>query len=462
MKKTVVLNVVGLCSSLIGEHTPFLKQWIAHGRAIAIENMLPAVTCPVQATYLTGKHVSQHGIVANGWYDRTDCEVKFWKQSNKLVQAPKIWEQARQKDPHFTVCNLFWWYNMYSSVNYSVTPRPQYWADGTKVPDCYSQPADLRDKLQQQLGTFPLFDFWGPRTSIRSSQWIAQAAKLIEEWYQPTLTLIYLPHLDYNLQRYGTQHPIIAKDLAAIDAVCADLIQFYESRDAAVLLLSEYGITDVNHPIHLNRLFRQQGWLQVRREHHQTELLDAGASKVFAVADHQVAHIYMNEPSLLPQVKQLLEKTPGVEWVLDQAGKVQHHLQHERAGDLVAVADAHSWFTYYYWLDDRHAPDFARLVDIHKKPGYDPVEMFTDPTKPLMPLRIAWKLIQKKLGFRVLMDVIPLDATLIRGSHGRITEQVAHKPILATRHVECLPELPICQPTEVYQLMWKLLNREDS
>lgn len=459
MKKTAVLNVVGLTASLIGRHTPFLKQWTSQGRLMAIENMLPAVTCSVQATYLTGKHVNRHGIVGNGWYDRTDCEVKFWKQSNKLVQAPKIWDEARRKCADFTACNMFWWYNMYSTADYSVTPRPQYWADGRKVPDCYSHPPDLRDRLQRQLGTFPLFDFWGPRTSIRSSQWIAQAAKLVDQWHNPTLTLIYLPHLDYNFQRYGTKHPVIAKDLAAVDAVCADLIRFYEQRGAEVLLLSEYGITDVNRPVHLNRLFRQKGWLQVRREHHQTELLDAGASKVFAVADHQVAHVYLNEPSLLPEVKHLLEQTPGVELVLDEEGKALHHLNHERAGDLVTVADAHSWFTYYYWLDDRHAPDFARIVDIHKKPGYDPVEMFTDPAKPLMPLRIAWKLLKKKLGFRMLMDVIPLDATLIRGSHGRITERTEDKPVLAARYAECLPEGAICQPVEVYQTILNLLSR---
>ncbi len=460
MKKTVVINVVGLCGALIGEHTPFLKQWIAKGRAMPVENMLPAVTCSVQTTYLTGKWPSEHGIVGNGWYDRAECEVKFWKQSNKLVQVPKVWDEARLHDPDFTVCNMFWWYNMYSTADYSVTPRPQYWADGRKTPDCYSHPADLRDKLQEQLGIFPLFDFWGPRTSIRSSRWIAEASKLVDEWHNPTLTLIYLPHLDYNFQRFGTQHPTIPEDLRQIDALCADLIQFYERLGAEVLLLSEYGITDVSHPIHLNRLFRQKGWLQVRHEHDATELLDAGASRVFAVADHQLAHIYINDSTLLLQVKSLLQQTEGVELILDEQGKKVHHLTHERAGDLVAVADTKSWFTYYYWLDDRHAPDFARIVDIHKKPGYDPVEMFTDPQKPLMPLRIGWKLLKKKLGFRMLMDVIPLDASLIGGSHGRIADRPEDKPLLAARYVSCLPNQVICAPTEVYHVIMRLLNRQ--
>lgn len=460
MNKTVVLNIVGLCKALIGEHTPFLKHWIAKGNHRVIENVLPAVTCSVQATYLTGKYPNQHGIVGNGWYDRTECEVKFWKQSNKLVQASKIWEEARRWKSHFTACNMFWWYNMYSSVDYSVTPRPQYWADGRKVPDCYAHPPELRDKLQKALGTFPLFDFWGPGASIRSSQWIAQACKLVEEWHSPTLTLIYLPHLDYNLQRYGVSSPVIHKDLQQIDEVCKDLVTFYESRGATVIVLSEYGITDVNNPIHINRLLRQKGWLQVRREHHQTELLDAGASKAFAVADHQIAHVYLNDVSLLPQVKELLEQTPGIEQVLDRQGKIQHHLDHERAGDLIAVADANSWFTYYYWLNDKHAPDFARLVEIHKKPGYDPVELFTDPAKPFVPLQIAWKLFKRKLGFRTLMDVIPLDASLVRGSHGRIVEQIDFKPIVAMSQADCLPPEKICLPNQVYDIIFQSLKQE--
>ena len=96
---------------------------------------------------------------------------------------------------------------MYSSADVSVTPRPMYPADGRKLPDVYSMPAALRDELQARLGTFPLFDFWGPRASIASTRWIAEASKIVEEKFNPTLTLIYLPHLDYNLQRLGPGDP---------------------------------------------------------------------------------------------------------------------------------------------------------------------------------------------------------------------------------------------------------------
>ena len=429
MKRTAVINVVGLTSKWIGAHTPFLKQWSSTRWTTAIKPVLPAVTCSAQSTYLTGRWPAHHGIVGNGWYFKEECEVKFWRQSNHLVQAPKLWDLVRKEDPEFTCANLFWWYNMYSTVDFSVTPRPNYLADGRKIPDIYSHPPELRDQLQSELGQFPLFDFWGPRTSIKSSQWIAQAAKKTEKLYQPTLSLVYLPHLDYNFQRYGQDEAKITIDLKEIDSVCADLINFYEKQKVQVIILSEYGITDVHRPIALNRVLRKNGYLQIREER-GLELLDAGASRAFAVTDHQIAHIYVNEAAFIPEVKGLLENVPGIEKVLDMKAKTENHLDHNRSGDLIAVADKDSWFSYYYWLDDNKAPDFARTVDIHKKPGYDPVEMFTDPKIKFLAPKVAGKILKKKLGFRVLMDLIPLDDSLVKGSHGRIPESKDDWPLL--------------------------------
>ncbi|WKN33217.1 alkaline phosphatase family protein [Porifericola rhodea] len=451
MKKTVVIDVVALSPRLIGEHTPFLKEWRDKGKQISIDPVLPAVTCSAQYTYLTGKHPSDHGIVGNGWYFRDECEIKLWRQSNHLVQATKIWEEAKKADPGFTCANMFWWYNMYSSADYSVTPRPLYPSDGRKLPDVYSQPMDLRDRLQSELGQFPLFEFWGPNANINSTRWIANASKKVEEWHNPTLTLIYLPHLDYNLQRCGIDFSKIAKDLKEIDEVCKDLITFYEARGAEVVLLSEYGITDVNHPVHINRALRKEGYIAIKEEL-GLERLDAGASRAFAVADHQLAHVYVNDKSILSQVKKLLEKLPGIQHVLDEEGKKQFHINHERAGDLVAVADKDSWFTYYYWLDDNKAPDFARTVDIHQKPGYDPVEVFADPNIKFLKAKVGMKLLKKKLGFRYLMDVIPLDATLVKGAHGRIPESVEDRPLLISQNKNLLPEANIA-PTHVYELI---------
>jgi predicted AlkP superfamily pyrophosphatase or phosphodiesterase len=431
MRKTVVINVVGLTPGLLGEHTPYLADWIGRGTMASVRPALPAVTCTAQATYLTGKYPDQHGIVANGWYFRDEGEVKFWRQSNRLVQAPKIWQIARELDPTFTCANLFWWYNMYSSADYAVTPRPMYPADGRKIPDIYTQPAELRPELNSRLGTFPLFDFWGPRTSIRSSRWIADAAKMIDRKHDPTLTLIYLPHLDYNLQRVGPKSPAIQPDLREIDAVCQDLISYYEGRETQVIVLSEYGITEVTKPIHINRILRSHGLVAVREEL-GLELLDVGASAAFAVADHQIAHIYVNDPTRMKQVHRILEEIPSVEYLLDCTGKEAHRLNHPRSGDFIAVSEPDAWFTYYYWLDDGRAPDFARTVDIHRKPGYDPAELFIDPSLRLPKLKVGLTLLKKLLGFRYLMDVIPLDASLVRGSHGVVNGSPDDSPLFAT------------------------------
>lgn len=451
MKKTVVLNVVGLTPSLLGQHTPFLSRWAASGQVVPVKSMLPAVTCSVQATYLTGKFPSEHGIVANGWYFRDECEVKFWRQSNKLVQAPKVWEVARSLDPSFTCANLFWWYNMYSSADYAVTPRPMYPADGRKLPDIYTQPGEMRSQLQADLGQFPLFNFWGPNTSIDSTKWIADSAKWVEQRHNPTLTLVYLPHLDYCLQRFGSDQNLVAKDLQEIDAVCGDLIQYYQARNAQVIVLSEYGITPVSQSIHLNRVLRENGLLSVREELGR-ELLDAGASIAFAVADHQIAHVYVNDKVYIPKVRALLEATDGVALVLDETQKPAYHLDHPRSGELVAIANPNAWFTYYYWLDDNKAPDFARTVDIHRKPGYDPVELFVDPQIPFSKAKVGLTLLKKKLGFRYLMDVIGLDASLVRGSHGSLTS-LEDGSLFITQQSHIVQDTKALEPTDIYGLI---------
>ncbi|MFC4874125.1 alkaline phosphatase family protein [Negadavirga shengliensis] len=453
MKKTVVLNVVALSPRLLGEHTPFLKKWVDEGKLAHVKPVLPAVTCSSQSVYLTGRWPSENGIVGNGWYFRDECEVKFWRQSNHLVQSPKIWDELRAADPGFTCANMFWWYNMYSDVDYAVTPRPLYPSDGRKLPDVHSQPMDLRDRLQQELGQFPLFSFWGPNANIASSKWIADASIKVDEWHDPTLTFIYLPHLDYGLQKHGIDFGKISKDLREIDALCENLIKYYEHRGAEVILLSEYAITSVHHPVHINRILRKEGYIQVKNEL-GLETLDAGTCRAFAVADHQLAHVYVKDKNDLPAVKALLEGTPGIEKVLDEEGKKAFHLDHGRAGELVAVADKNSWFTYYYWLDDIKAPDYARTVDIHRKPGYDPVEMFADPEIKFLKAKIGWKLLQKKLGFRYLMDVIPLDARLVKGSHGRINESVLDWPLLATKNQDLISGTDM-EPTDVYGLILK-------
>lgn len=428
MHRTAVINVVGLTSSLIGESTPNIQAFAARNRQTSVKPAFPAVTCTAQSNMVTGCSPSKHGSVANGWYNRDYSEVHFWKQSNRLIGEPKLWEDLKEENPDFTCAKLFWWYNMYSSVDYSITPRPMYPADGRKFFDVYTHPMEMGAEVKKDIGAFPFHTFWGPRAGIGSSQWIAESAKWVERKKEPTLSLIYLPHLDYNLQRLGPSNPDIAADLEEIDQVVGDLISFFEARAVKVLLLSEYGISDVDRPIHINRVLREKGWITVKDEL-GLEQLDCGASQAFAVADHQVAHVYVNDQSILGEVRATLEAIPGVESVLDEAGKRAMGIDHERSGDLVVISDQRSWFTYYYWLDDAVAPDFARCVDIHRKVGYDPVELFIDPKLKVPALKVAKFLLKKKLGFRGLLDVIPLDASLVKGSHGRIPEDQGEWPV---------------------------------
>jgi predicted AlkP superfamily pyrophosphatase or phosphodiesterase len=436
LQRTAVINVVGLTEPLIGEHTPRLSSFARE--CATIQSVTPAVTCSAQATYVTGKLPSDHGIVANGWYFRELNEVWLWRQSNRLIQGEKVWETARRREAGFTCSNTFWWYAMATTADYTLTPRPLYCANGLKLPDFYTSPLELRDELNGLLGTFPLFEFWGPRTTINSSAWIAGSAMVIEEKYAPSLQLVYLPHLDYVLQRSGPDSDL-SKDLGEIDEVCGRLLDFFQDRGLRVIVLSEYGIMPVDRPVHPNRILRDAGYINVKVDL-GLEYLDPGTCSAFSVSDHQLAHLYIANPSDVPAVKALFEATPGVARVLDADGKQELGLAHERSGELVLLAEPDSWFTYYFWSDDAVAPDYARIIDIHKKPGYDPVELFIDPNIALPMLKVGAILARKTLGFRYTMDVTPLDATLVKGSHGVVTGEPDNTPVLISSEPRLLPD----------------------
>ncbi len=442
MHNTLVILVVGLSPALVGEHTPNLKKLSEKGGIRPMKAVTPAVTCTAQSSLVTGLPPAEHGIVANGWYFRDLSEVWLWRQSNKLVGGEKLWEAGKKRNPDFTCAKMFWWYNMYSSADWSATPRPMYPADGRKIPDHYTYPAELHDELDAKFGQFPLFKFWGPAADITSSKWISDATCHMMETRKPTLTLTYLPHLDYNLQRLGPdlQHNDIQKDLRQVDELCGQLMKVAEAQGQNVIVVSEYGITPVTDAVHINRALRKAGLLRVRAEK-AMEQLDAGASDAFAVADHQLAHVYVNHPDKIDEVRHLLEGLDGIEHVLDESGKKQWGLDHARAGELVAISKADRWFSYYYWLDDDKAPDYARTVDIHRKPGYDPVELFVDPTIKLPMLAIGSRVVRKKLGFRTLLDVISrTDTHLVKGSHGRPTDDPEHGPVFISSEGKYLPD----------------------
>ncbi|HLT84275.1 MAG TPA: alkaline phosphatase family protein, partial [Phototrophicaceae bacterium] len=426
MTKLLVLNVVALTPQLL-EHMPRLRRVAQQGYQAALDTVLPAVTCTAQSTYLTGLPPSEHGIVANGWFFRDLGDVLLWRQHSGLVEGERVWETIRRHRPGYRVANVCWWYAMGADVDTTVTPRPEYHADGRKEPDCWTWPPSLHDELVAELGPFPLFTFWGPGANIESSRWIIGATRKVLPDHD--LTLAYIPHLDYDLQRFGPSGPEAVRAAQEVDAALAPLLDDAEALGATVVVLSEYGITDVDTPVDVNRALRRAGLLHVHRNS-TGELLDTWTSRAFAVADHQLAHVYVKHPEDVPAVRELLAALPGVEQVLDEEGKRANGLDHPRSGELVLVAEPGAWFTYYYWLDDAHAPDFARLVEIHKKPGYDPVELFMDPDDRWVKLRAGKALARKKLGMRYLMDVVPLDPKPLRGSHGRLPETPEEGPVL--------------------------------
>ena len=440
MHNTLVLLVVGLTRRLLGPDTPHLSRLAAMGLR-TLDTVLPAVTCTVQSTLLTGLAPEGHGAVANGWYFRDQAEVWLWRQSNRLIAGEKVWEAAKRRDPSFTCANMFWWYNMYSSVDISATPRPMYPADGRKIPDHYADPPELRDELNAKLGEFPLFTFWGPATSVSSSRWITEATLYVRKRRRPTLTLCYLPHLDYGLQKWGPdpEDPRIRQDLREVDELAGALIEAANRDGDKVIVVSEYGIVPVRGAVHINRALREAGLVRFRMEMGR-EVLDPGACRAFAVADHQLAHVYLQHGTEPATVKSLLEGLDGVAEVWEEAGKRAHGLQHPRSGELVALARPDRWFSYYWWLDDAKAPDYARTVDIHRKPGYDPMELFLDPALPSPKLRIARRILARKLGFRNLLDVTPIRGTsLVKGSHGLINAETLDCPVVLSNDAALLP-----------------------
>ena len=428
----VVINAVGLTTRLL-DHAPRLKALTQAGWARSLREVLPAVTCPAQASLLTGKRPEQHGIVANGWLFRDTGEVRFWQQSNALLQAEPIYatarRMARERGKTFKSAKLFWWFNQGAQVDLSVTPKPWYGADGNKAFGITGSPDGLSERLEAKLGAFPFRTFWGPGAGLPCTEWIARCASEVLTVDRPDFTLVYLPHLDYDPQRFGPSHSDMPKLVGQLDAAAAPLLDAAKAIGARVWVVSEYGHCDVSRPILINRVLRDAGWLTVRPGPFG-EGFDAFSSKAFAVCDHQIAHVYVANPADVPRVADLVAAIPGTAQVYQGAERRVIGLDHPRSGEVVALADPDAWFAYPFWLDDRNAPDYARTVDIHRKPGYDPCELFFDP-KLLWPTgRAMRRLLQKKLGFRALFDVIPLDPRLVKGSHGLRASSLEDRPVL--------------------------------
>lgn len=420
MQPLVLLNTLGLTAPLL-EHAPRIQALAQRGWQRGLREEVPAVTCTSQATMLTGKTPQEHGIVGNGWFFRDTAEVRFWQQSNHLIQAEPLYatarERARQRGRPFRSAKLFWWFNQGAAVDISVTPKPHYGADGNKKFDILSNPPPLADALQRKLGPFPFPTFWGPMAGLPCSSWIGRCAAEVLVREKPDLTLVYLPHLDYDTQRLGPAHCDFPQLVRELDEACAPLLDAALAQGARVWVVNEYTHVAVTHAVEINRALRRAGLLAAR-DGPFGEQLDTYDSRAFAVCDHQLAHVHVKDAGDLPRVRELLEALPGVQRVLAGAERSDIHLDHPRAGDLVVLSKPDAWLAYPFWLDDRRAPDYARTVNIHAKPGYDPCELFFDPHLWWPKGRAMRRLAQKMLGFRTLFDVVPLDTGLVKGSHG--------------------------------------------
>jgi predicted AlkP superfamily pyrophosphatase or phosphodiesterase len=432
MRPLVLVNAVGLTSRLL-PFAPRLATLAKTGWCVSLREVVPAVTCTAQAAILTGQTAEGHGIVGNGWLWRDTGEVRFWQQSNRLLQAEPIYQTARraaaERGRSFRSAKLFWWFNQGAAVDVSVTPKPYYGADGNKVFGITGTPEGLSEGLERALGPFPFPAFWGPMAGLPSTEWIGRCTAEVLRTERPDLTLVYLPHLDYDPQRFGPDGCDIARRVAELDTACGPIFEAAREVGARVWVVSEYGHVAVRRAVLPNRALRQAGLLSVRPGPFG-EMLETFTSRAFAVCDHQLAHVYVNDPADRARARDVIAGLPGVARVLagDERGELD--LRHERAGDLVALAEPDAWFAYPFWLDDRLAPDYARTVDIHRKPGYDPCELFFDPRLWWPKGRALRRLVQKKLGFRTLFDVVPLDPGLVRGSHGLPAADALDRPVL--------------------------------
>lgn len=399
-KNIIVISIPGLAKNHIKkELTPNICKLTENGSLLEFNPIFPAVTSSVQASILSGTHPYEHGIIANGLYDRKTFKVSFWEQPASLVLKPRIWDLTKLK-----TAVLFWQNTMFANADVVITPAPIHTEDGKMIEWCYSKPVGLYEEIAKKAGEFSLMSYWGPFTSSKSSEWIIKSADFVLEKFSPDLSLIYIPHLDYSMQRFGPDSREVLEDIKKADELIGSLTE--KAKDAAFVILSEYAFTKTDGAISINLLLRKQGFLKVK-DIRGKEYIDFENSTAFALVDHQIAHIYVKNGNI-ENVYSFLKTIKEIQLVMGEKEKKDFRINHERSGELIAVSKPNKWFAYYWWTDLQLAPSFARTVDIHRKPGYDPLELFFDPAA-------------KSISF---------DPRLIKGSHGLPNELGGEKSLL--------------------------------
>jgi hypothetical protein len=407
----VLLSIPGLRSQDVAQ-MPRLSALTCGGDRAELSPSFPAVTWPVQANILTGCLPSEHGVVSNGFFWRDSGKVEMWTAWNEKILRPQIWDVMHRHDPALTSAVWFPMLSKGCGADYVCMPAPIHNPDGSESLWCYTKPTELYGDLRDAVGHFPLKHFWGPAASILSTAWIVDSAVIAAQQFAPRFFYLYLPHLDYAAQKDGPDSPAAVAAVKEMDDVIGKLVdgfsQAYQNRSLLWLAASEYAITAVDHVCYPNRLLRDAGLLRVI-ESDRGEQLDV-RSPAWALVDHQFSNVFVadRDPATTARVAELLGRAEGIEQVLVGEQRACYGMDHERAGDVVAISTENSWQAYYWWEDDAKAPDYARTVDIHQKPGYDPVEMHFDRVN----------------------KCIPLDATLVLGSHGAPAVSEAQRGVL--------------------------------
>jgi hypothetical protein len=420
----ILLSVPGLRKQDLAL-MPNLSELVSKGDCADLVPSFPGVTCTVQANMTTGLMPNEHGVIANGFFYRDTNQIEMWISPNSCIQKPQLWDLIHKHNPNLTAAAWFGLHTIGAGADVICWPAPKHNPDGTESIWCYSKPEPLYPELMKKLGHFPLHHFWGPFANIKSTEWIVNSAIIAAEKFRPNLFYAYLSHLDYTAQKDGPDSPSAIQAVRELDNQIGKLIdgfeKVYDGTNLLWLVASEYVITPVSHVTYPNRVLREAGLLSVRIESGK-EHLDFANSKAWAMVDHQFSHVFVkdHEPSAIQKVRKLFDGHEGISEVLSHNELSRYELDHTLSGDVVLISSPESWQAYYWWLDDAVAPPFARTVDIHQKPGYDPVEMF-------------WDGVNKG---------IPLDATLVKGSHGAPARSADQRGVLLSSERGVFVEQP--------------------
>lgn len=367
-KKILVIQVAALGWDFLQKNINKLKlNW---QRAETVE---PAVTCTVQASFKTATNACNHGMVANGFFFDEMHKPLFWEQNGNLVEGPRVWDNWQADGKKVGI--MFWQQSLSSRPDLLISPAPIHKHHGGMIQDCYDLPRGLYGRLKKECGGFNLMNYWGPMTSKKATEWIVKSTTQVMRDEQPELLLTYLPHLDYELQKSGPDSKKSQKEFVQLERMLGELIAGCEENGYDYIVYGDYAIMNVDQPILPNRILRDHGHLGFR-DIKGMLYPDYYNSDALAIADHQVAHIKLFDPTQKEKIMKLFKSVDGIAEVIDGRTSNEFGGGHRRSGDIILKAAPNAWFSYQWWHKKSEAPDYATHVDIHNKPGFDPCELF--------------------------------------------------------------------------------------